>query len=338
MFPPLAGAPNWAVSSFLRSSSGGHNAYFCYWSAFTHILPNMEYRGVEDALRQGVAGYEANPDFMYPVFNESAVSTTGWRAISRRLAEVECPSDPVLSQIGTSNRFSSNIKFNGGDVIVDVQRGSPQSANAAAVASTQARFRGPLLGAAFEPTSARTLVRNPVGGPSTIARITDGTSKTMLLSEQNRLSRSANDTRGGMRASVTGWAGGTYPNNDRLTVAPNTCAASTASWDTSTFTDNWGDNNGATFFAVQPPNGARCSNRTGTRAHLPASSYHPGGVNVAMCDGSVRFVRDDIDAGDQSVAPSPASGSGYLERTGPSQWGVWGALATAASGEQANLE
>ena len=28
----------------------------------------------------------------------------------------------------------------------------------------------------------------------------------------------------------------------------------------------------------------------------PASAYHPGGVNACLCDGSVRFVPDNVDA------------------------------------------
>ena len=40
----------------------------------------------------------------------------------------------------------------------------------------------------------------------------------------------------------------------------------------------------------------------------PASSYHTGGVNICMCDGSVRFVTDNIDPNVWSAAGSRNGG------------------------------
>jgi hypothetical protein len=53
-----------------------------------------------------------------------------------------------------------------------------------------------------------------------------------------------------------------------------------------------------------------------------------------MCDGSVRFVTDTIDAGDPAATTTSTgttvSGSSY---TGRSIRGVWGAMGTRAHGE-----
>ena len=54
------------------------------------------------------------------------------------------------------------------------------------------------------------------------------------------------------------------------------------------------------------------------------SSNHPGGALAAMADGSVRFVSEQIDCGNLS-SPEVISG--------PSPYGVWGALGSKAGGE-----
>jgi prepilin-type processing-associated H-X9-DG protein len=62
-----------------------------------------------------------------------------------------------------------------------------------------------------------------------------------------------------------------------------------------------------------------------------ATSEHPGGVQVALADGSVRFVSETVDTGNLSVVAPPHN------QTGPSPYGVWGSLGTRSGGET-NLE
>ncbi len=79
---------------------------------------------------------------------------------------------------------------------------------------------------------------------------------------------------------------------------------------------------------VTEPNSAASMGRDGAvvdgrRRHdwgiVPPSSRHPGGINAALADGSVRFVSETIDAGDPTAAETT---------DGPSPYGVWGALGT----------
>ena len=70
---------------------------------------------------------------------------------------------------------------------------------------------------------------------------------------------------------------------------------------------------------------------------MSASSNHPGGVNAAMADGSVRVVTESVDAGDQTLflgEGQPGFAPNDPQRfTGPSTYGVWGAMGTRAGGE-----
>jgi prepilin-type N-terminal cleavage/methylation domain-containing protein/prepilin-type processing-associated H-X9-DG protein len=81
------------------------------------------------------------------------------------------------------------------------------------------------------------------------------------------------------------------------------------------------------FTTVLPPNGPVA--RDGEYAVLPPSSLHPGGVNGLMGDGSVRFVSETIEAG----TPSVVKAHGF---SGPSPYGVWGALGSRAGAEAIN--
>jgi prepilin-type processing-associated H-X9-DG protein len=57
-----------------------------------------------------------------------------------------------------------------------------------------------------------------------------------------------------------------------------------------------------------------------------ARSYHPGGVNVGLADGSTRFISETIDAG----TPNPTATTIPVMA---SLSGVWGALSTRMGGE-----
>jgi prepilin-type processing-associated H-X9-DG protein len=69
---------------------------------------------------------------------------------------------------------------------------------------------------------------------------------------------------------------------------------------------------------------------------ITASSYHSGGVNVALCDGSVRFISETIDAGNPTLYPAN-SPSNWWTTNVESVYGVWGALGTIAAGESVSV-
>lgn len=93
--------------------------------------------------------------------------------------------------------------------------------------------------------------------------------------------------------------------------------------------DRWCDSNISMtgINTVAPPNNPRCSNDTwdGRWGIYPSQSRHTGGVQVLLGDASVRFISENIDAGNQN-APDPGVG-------GKSPYGVWGALGTRAGSE-----
>ena len=84
------------------------------------------------------------------------------------------------------------------------------------------------------------------------------------------------------------------------------------------------------FQTGMPPNYARCGSNVRGNMMPGISSYHQGGANVAMCDGSVRLILDTIE---HDVSSNRKNNN----RTGPSVGGVMGALGTIHGGEVAKF-
>jgi prepilin-type N-terminal cleavage/methylation domain-containing protein/prepilin-type processing-associated H-X9-DG protein len=180
------------------------------------------------------------------------------------------------------------------------------------------------------------------GGSYAMSAITDGTSNTVALSERvaspNEFGSEKRSIKGGFANNSSAWA-----------ILPNACLAKRGNG--SEYADGvatvggsgenayYYTNNNAMFQTILPPNSPSCTgNASFTQpAYVPPTSNHNGGVNVAMFDGSVRFISDTISC----ETPGTSGLAGWYKywgsATGKSPFGVWGAMGTMNAGETDTL-
>jgi prepilin-type N-terminal cleavage/methylation domain-containing protein len=169
-----------------------------------------------------------------------------------------------------------------------------------------------------------------------LAGVTDGTSNTVLLAEVAG-GGGPRDLLGGVAQGIFAWtpasclARVTTANGKRQlsgNVREVFRPVSGRAWD------------GRPYFSgvttMLPPNGPHCNWGDGdwNESMVPASSFHTGGAQACMTDGSVHFVSDTIDTGNPNIIQQRPAGEGGPEiYSGPSAYGVWGALGSRLGGE-----
>jgi len=172
----------------------------------------------------------------------------------------------------------------------------------------------------------------------TFSTCSDGTSTTVAVSEILTPQRDRGDDIrtnalaydgiwDGTPFGVPGRCPTNFPKSLRTIPAANVTPATLNTWRGILFTSGWNPTNG--FTTMTPPNTATCLYPSDMAWGVaPPKSFHTGGVNVAFFDASVRFVSDTVNCGDQNAR---------AVNSGPSPFGVWGALGSPAGGESASL-
>lgn len=139
----------------------------------------------------------------------------------------------------------------------------------------------------FTDTTRRGVFNTWVQWGAKVESILDGTSSTVAISEVCT-SPNAGDARGAWgHVSGVAFGGGIDANTPNGTFTPNANALD----------DNYRDLIEGYCSAPATDRRLRCAAPPNAwSARIGARSYHPGGVNVGMADGSVRFVQETIDA------------------------------------------
>ncbi|MDR1478398.1 MAG: DUF1559 domain-containing protein [Planctomycetaceae bacterium] len=270
------------------------------WSATYCLLPFLEAEARFDALKKAIVPW---PPSTYSGFAEAQAN----------FATVFCPSDVDVNR-PDPNGAKGNIVVSYGDGALEVSDATHIGGGSNDVSS-----RG-----LFYPLYYKKM-----------ESITDGTSNTIAISECVA-SRGANDARkkGGVADGATGVKSGMNlrPQLCLQRANGNTLITPSNQRRCARYLDGLILYTG--FSTIMPPNAPTCSGKNNTEivwGIYTASSNHTGGVNTGRADGSCSFVNENVDC---NGLPESIQGVGL---SGPSHYGVWGAMGTPSGDESKSL-
>ena len=299
IFPPGA---------MIGDPTGGHCRRY---SANVSLLPYIDQSALYNMIFAGGTAASMNGTTNY-----APCGGTPWdnnfKPFFQRVAVFLCPSDPDSNQ---APQATCNYAFSRGD---SIQNNNRWVGNAG---GRGMRGMFPSLGD-----------KDTLGGGTVFGRcmrgrdVTDGLTNTIAIGERVKAQAGATNIRDG---AMTAGFGDTFRGNPSLIYGQvdssgNVTSASVIRSSGIRWADGTPAYTGCT--TVLGPNHPNALNGTSDQSDgvFDPSSRHAGGVQVLMGDGSVRFVNENINTGNTTVA-SPVNG--------PSPYGVWGALGTVDGGE-----
>jgi prepilin-type N-terminal cleavage/methylation domain-containing protein/prepilin-type processing-associated H-X9-DG protein len=278
-----------------HATNKGHNSGRI--TPFVAMLPYMEQKAMFDLIQAGDSGNAPGG----PRGDQS------WAAWNNAPAILKCPSDNNSPRAPRGNCYV----VSGGDIVQNINTAQPRG--------PFGRFRW-----------------------NRLAEITDGTSNTIALSETITFLPIALGGQFGTQSGNERHKGLIVNHIPGAINSPQVCrTVANGQFVRPGLTIHgrrgicWTDAPAdlIMFSTVLPPNSPACAEGGEWGDHdnvvLPPVSNHPGGVNGAMCDGSVRFFTDNVNTGNLGVAQL---------RDAPSQYGVWGAIGSMAGGEGTSLD
>jgi prepilin-type N-terminal cleavage/methylation domain-containing protein/prepilin-type processing-associated H-X9-DG protein len=295
-------------------------------------------------MKQLVLGMHSHVD-AYQVLPAGARNSAPWSAYGGNGASPYCQLLPFVEQEGLFQRIQSSFEGSGREVddfkcpsdFARLQHGGRPSSN-------YAFNRGDSFSGGYETTQIRGIISES-NHRLAMKDITDGLSNTIAVSE---ILRPILDTiqPSGMAVCTTCDGGINGQANGRSATTTNNAGDANAcftSWLGDRFIENgtiallgayrspgshwcWGRGNYWAFTTVLAPNGPSCTGNGPGTAILTPRSYHGGGVNAAMMDGAVRFISQNVEAGNRSGTQLTLLSQGV----GP--YGVWGRLGCRGDG------
>ncbi len=243
-------------------------------------------------------------------FNMPATDSSNVTVAGVGLSSLWCPSDAMIStpvNLAGPGAYGETLGADSGYIL-------PPGAVWNQYNSSYSISEGPFTNNYGMSSRIAPELRYLPGGVVTIASVTDGTSNTVFFSEKSLSIVPAAYQESG--SGVSPW------------------------W-------NLGDQDGVGFDSVYAPNPQRYLPPVTTAWYSlgsgTASSQHPGGVNCAFADGSVKFIKDSINSWPNS-APNYGAPAGYFVSfslltgaqgyiTSSAVLGVWQQITTRNFGE-----